>query len=226
MTRHRRRRPRAFTLVELLVSIALIGVLISLLAPGLAGARNAARAVVCTNQLRTLAQFTSHYADDHKDRMPRSQHSAFASGCAPWGYALYEYYTGRTFETADASWLALFNGAYRCPIDRRTERWSYGSNVYYELTRDETHGSVWNRRSLTPRPSATVLFGELLPTTTADHAMAHFWTQFNAPPEIDPDRHGTATGAAFLDGHASSVPFTSLFERSSDTDSFNPATAK
>ncbi len=221
-------RPRAFTLVEILVSIAIIGMLISLLAPGLAHSRNAARGVVCNNQMRTLSQFASIYSDENKDLMLRSQHSAFAAGCMPWGYALYESFTGNPFDPAGSSagWDALFNGAYRCPIDRRKERWSYGYNVYFELSRDETLGRTWTNRSNAPRPSATVLFGELLNTTSADHAMAHFWTQYNAPPEIDPKRHGTTTGAAFLDGHAASVPFTTLFDRSTSTNSFNPQTAR
>lgn len=221
-------RPRAFTLVEILVSIAIIGMLISILAPGLAQSRSAARAVVCNNQMRTLSQFASMYSDENRDLMLRSQHSAFAARCMPWGYALYESFTGAAFDPADSSvgWEALFNGAYRCPLDRRKERWSYGYNVHFELTRDETLGRTWTKRSNAPRPSATVLFGELLNTTSADHAMAHFWTQYNAPPEIDPKRHGTTTGAAFLDGHASSVPFTTLFDRSTSTDSFNPKTAR
>lgn len=228
MSASRRAYPRAFTLIELLVSIAVIGVLISLMAPGLSGARNAARAVVCINQMRTLGQFSSAYADENKESMLRSQHSAFAARSMPWGYALFEYYTGGRFEPGEefgVAWIELFNGAYRCPLDRREERWSYGYNVYFELTSAETLGRTWTKRSHMPRPSATVLFGELLPTTSADHAMAHFWTQYNAPPEIDPKRHGTTTGAVFLDGHATSVPFATLFDRSTDIDSFNPQTA-
>lgn len=222
----------AFTLMELMIVIAIIGLLVSLLLPALGRARHSAQAVACLSQMRSLAQFTGMYADDFNERMPRSQHSAFANRAAPWGYAFYSYITGETFSgsTSSPNWLAVFNGPYRCPLDRRENGWSYGYNVYFELTREETQGRTWVKRCLVPFPSSTVLFGELLPSGStshgADHMMAHFWTQYDAPPEVDVRRHRSSTGFAFLDGHAESVPFETVFDRSRSIDCFNPAMAQ
>lgn len=63
------RRRTGFTIVELLVVTAVLAVLLSLLLPGLSGARDAARELRCLSNQRQLVLAWTGYAVDHHDRV-------------------------------------------------------------------------------------------------------------------------------------------------------------
>ncbi|MFM9956990.1 MAG: prepilin-type N-terminal cleavage/methylation domain-containing protein [Phycisphaerales bacterium] len=57
-----------FTLVELLVVVAVVGVLVGLLMPALGSARRASMSVACASNLRQLVIANDAYASDHDNR--------------------------------------------------------------------------------------------------------------------------------------------------------------
>ena len=88
---------RGFTLVELLVVIAIIGILVGLLLPAVQAAREAARRMQCSNNVKNLSLAIHNYADAHKRFPIGHQFRGHFDGdltnntggtAYSWGYAL------------------------------------------------------------------------------------------------------------------------------------------
>lgn len=107
---HAGSRRHGFTLVELLVVIAVIAVLVAMLLPGLRKAREAARETVCRGQLHQLGVALENYRSENADWFPFGWWQG--SVTAPYGHACYP-----TWDWVLLPYLENNRKVFRCPAD-------------------------------------------------------------------------------------------------------------
>ncbi|MEX1040047.1 MAG: DUF1559 domain-containing protein [Pirellulaceae bacterium] len=84
------KKSRGFTLVELLVVIAIIGVLVALLLPAVQQAREAARRMQCSNNLKQLGLALHNYHDTHL-KFPYGARNRITFAGTSWRFGLLPY---------------------------------------------------------------------------------------------------------------------------------------
>lgn len=83
-----------FTLVELLITIAIIAILAAMLLPALNKARESARSAGCLSNRKQLLIAVFQYADNYNSFLPK--HDSAEGSVATWGTVLYYDFTGKT----------------------------------------------------------------------------------------------------------------------------------
>ncbi|MEM0914185.1 MAG: DUF1559 domain-containing protein [Planctomycetota bacterium] len=226
-TSARRHGGHAFSLIELLVVISIIALLVGILVPTLASARESARTVFCLNNMRQLALATTNYANAYEGHLPTVgfSHGSSTYSTQAWFFLLEPYSDGKLH--------------YRCPSDKSVywdtpapssgllRRLSYATNYLVSGQAAAYPSSEgWNRLDRSPRPTRTVYAVELTPRddtggfATADHVHPETWLVGGIDKmaeQVEIDRHqGGVSNYAYLDGHAET-------EKAEDTYLLDPA---
>lgn len=151
-TRHGRRRSGTataggFTLVELLVGIAIIGILVSLIMPAVQAAREAARRAQCQNNLRQIGLAFQMHHDAHTffpsggwnwSDPPTYRHGSPVVGAeqrAGWGFQVLPFLEGG--HIADAGVVAAVgtpSPVFFCPTRRSPSTAIYPDNYQPPIT--------------------------------------------------------------------------------------------
>jgi prepilin-type N-terminal cleavage/methylation domain-containing protein len=122
------RRGQAFTLIEILVVIAIIAILAALLLPALSGAQAKSKRIACANDLKQLALASSMYTADNEGRLAENFPINFPMGQPPGAS---NWISGNMRVSADATNYNLIRASklfpyannasiYHCPADSST----------------------------------------------------------------------------------------------------------
>ena len=66
-----------FSLIELLITIAVIAILAGMLLPALNSAREKAQTILCSSNFKQTGTGIMMYADDNEDQMPNAINSSY-----------------------------------------------------------------------------------------------------------------------------------------------------
>jgi len=217
-----------FTLVELLAVIAIVAILMGLLAPALAGARDAAKRTACLANMRSLEIAHLAYAQERDGEMLGTAHGA------SWVETLRAYDPALLLRSpVDTS--PHFAGGEAIDGAFRTSSYS----INYHLSPDNPSGVASLDR--VERPAATAHFVIAVfegARAVRDHVHPHLWWSAvrelipaKAASEVQTNAHGGDAGAwhavsnyGFLDGHAEARPFSAVYT-DREINSFDPSTA-
>jgi prepilin-type N-terminal cleavage/methylation domain-containing protein/prepilin-type processing-associated H-X9-DG protein len=210
------RRP-GFTIIELLVVLAVVGVLAALLMPALQSAKERARAASCASNLRQLL-------------IAYEQYRIANAGWAPWSEQWFDCaravrpYYGQLYQYADNAEL------FWCPAADPATQWNPDEPLYYDVMvsyganswgwGDEdvqgclsvVVGLAWTYTDLNDIANGAelIVFGDSTPNGS--------WDASVDPSPLDPlerpsDRHLGRCNIVFLDAHAERLTNAYLLDR-------------
>lgn len=208
-----RRKTRVFTLIELLVVVAIIAILAGMLLPALNKAREAARRISCTGNVKSQASAVLMYLSDYEYFPSLNARGDFSS----WKFDLVPYLNIKMKENpaGPADRAILSTGSLKCPawkpeqlsVALDTNHPEFEGGYGYMFYSNDGLGyigkdtSTWTKASRIGRPSETVMTGDGADKTLTKIAEASVMYYPTHSTVGIGDRHSNGIVTSWCDGH-------------------------
>jgi prepilin-type N-terminal cleavage/methylation domain-containing protein/prepilin-type processing-associated H-X9-DG protein len=191
----------AFTLIEILVVVAILALLAAILFPAFTRAREAARAISCVSNLKQIGMGLAMYSEDYAGRYPIAGGDIAwdavdaGTGNGPWMQQMQSYLKSRQI--------------FHCPSDSDSQ-YSYflGSRAAYLAVTPNAFAATDTRRIA--YPTAFVVSGDTFSRNGSfsvtdadkdDYSQNCVGGEANGTPSIEWQRHNSGQNLLFADGH-------------------------
>lgn len=223
---------RAFTLIEILVVIAIIAILAAILFPAFARARENARRTSCASNLKQIGLGLLQYVGDYDDMMPGSAYGGVAaksnnSSAYKWMDAIFPYVKSTQLFVCSSDSGAKYVYNRDIPATEESQDYgSYGQNGAYRIAGDaqtppRSAAYLVSLASLVS-PSETVWATDTNNREEANGSYGFSWDDTANNPTISANangilqlekiiaRHLETTNVLYCDGHVKALRLDAL----------------
>lgn len=215
------RKSLNFTMIELLVTIAIIAILAALLLPTLNQARESARRTQCLNQLKTLGTAVNLYTDDHGGYYPYALDNTTTPTAnwtvltVPYISTIPDWMTARNSLSLTPSRPERYKlwASYICPSQRYRSWGEYNSGLgsfqgnyvvnaaLLHMNATTTPTESRTRIGMTKNPSRNGLLWDGIGPNSSSCTATMLSHVTRGAGQITGEPHSHTTNAVFQDGH-------------------------